>query len=60
MAEVVIRRDTDPQDRTGLLNFPLSLDNGRSPHAYINQRLHIQFRTPDDERCAARNILSIQ
>jgi hypothetical protein len=27
-------------------------DNGRSPHAYINQRLQIQFRAPDDERCA--------
>ena len=22
-------------------HFPLSLDNGRSPHAYINQRLQI-------------------
>ena len=29
-----------------------SLDNGRSPHGYINQRLQIQFRAPDDERCA--------
>ena len=27
--------------------------NGRSPHGYINQRLQIQFRAPDDERCAA-------
>jgi hypothetical protein len=33
--------------------FPLSLANGRSPHEYINQRLQIQFRAPDDERCAA-------
>ena len=33
-------------------HFPLSLDNGRSPHGYINQRLQIQFRAPDDERCA--------
>jgi len=37
---------------------PLSnLDNGRSPHVYINQRLQIQFRAPDDERCAGRNML---
>jgi len=34
------------------LNFPLSLGNGRSPHGHINQRLQIQFRAPDDERCA--------
>ena len=40
--------------------FPLSLDNGRSPHGHINQRLQIQFRTPDDERCAAGNMLSLQ
>ena len=40
--------------------IPLSLDNGRSAHAYINQRLQIQFRAPDDERCAARNMLSLQ
>jgi hypothetical protein len=40
--------------------FPLSLDNGRLPHGYINQRLQIQFRAPDDERCAARNMLSLQ
>jgi len=38
----------------------LSLDNGRSPHVYINQRLQVQFRAPDDERCAARNMLSLQ
>jgi hypothetical protein len=25
---------------------------------YINQRLQIQFTAPDDERCAARNMLS--
>jgi len=36
------------------------LDNGRSPHAYVNQRLHIQFRGPDDERYAARNMLNLQ
>jgi len=36
------------------------LGNGRSPHGYINQRLQIQFRAPDDERCAARNMLSLQ
>jgi len=40
--------------------LPLSLDNGRSPHGYINQRLHIRFRAPDDERCAARNVLGLQ
>ena len=40
--------------------IPLSLDNGRSPHGYINQRLQIQFRAPDDERCDARNMLSLQ
>jgi hypothetical protein len=32
--------------------FSLSLDNGRSPHGYINQRLQMQFRALDDERCA--------
>jgi hypothetical protein len=26
----------------------------------INQRLQIQFRAPDDERCATRNMLSLQ
>jgi hypothetical protein len=36
------------------------LDNSRSPHGHINQRLQIQFRTPDDERCAARNMLKLQ
>ena len=33
---------------------PLNLDNVRSPYGHINQRLQIQFRAPDDERCAAR------
>jgi len=33
--------------------------NGRSPHVYVNQRLQTQFRSPDDERCAARNMLSL-
>ena len=42
-----------------ITHFPLSLGNGRSPHGHINQRLQIQFRAPDDERCAARNMLSI-
>jgi hypothetical protein len=32
----------------------------RSPHVYINQRLQIQFGAPDDERYAARNMLSFQ
>jgi hypothetical protein len=40
--------------------FPLSPDNGRSPYGHINQRLQIQFRAPDDEQCAARNMLSLQ
>ena len=35
-------------------------DNGRSQHGYIYQRLQIQFRAPDDEGCAVRNILSLQ
>jgi len=38
----------------------LRLDYGRSPHAYVNQRLQIQPRVPDDERYAARNMLSLQ
>jgi len=42
------------------IQFPFSLGNGRSPHGYINQRLQIQFVAPDDERCAARNRLSLQ
>ena len=36
--------------------IPFSLGNGR----YIYQRLQIQFRALDDERCAARNMLSLQ
>jgi len=42
------------------LALPLSLGKARSPHGYINQRLQIQFRAPDDERCATRNMLSLQ
>jgi len=42
------------------IHFPLSPDNSRSPHGYINQRLQIQFRAPDEERCAARNMLNLQ
>jgi hypothetical protein len=38
----------------------VSLDNDRSPKVYIKQRLKIKFRAPDDERCAARNMLSFQ
>jgi len=38
----------------------VSPDSGRSPHVYINQKLQIQFRAPDDERYAPRNILSLQ
>jgi hypothetical protein len=36
-----------------------SLDNGLLPLGYMNQRLQIQFRSPDDERCAARNMLNL-
>jgi len=36
------------------------LDNSRSPHVYVNQRLQIQFRAPDDEGFAARNMLTLQ
>jgi hypothetical protein len=36
------------------------LANGKSSHGYINQRMQIQFRAPDDERCAARNMLNLQ
>jgi hypothetical protein len=43
-----------------IIHFPLSLGNGQSPHGYINQRLQIQFRAPDDERCAAGNMLGLQ
>jgi hypothetical protein len=42
------------------IHFPLSLGNSRLPYGHINQRLQIQFRAPDDERCAARNILTLQ
>jgi len=38
---------------------PLSLGNGRSPYGHINQRLQIQFGAPDDEWCAARNMLNL-
>jgi hypothetical protein len=37
-----------------------SLDNGRSPYRHINQRLQIQFRAPDDERCASWKMLNLQ
>jgi hypothetical protein len=42
------------------IHFPLRLDNGRSPHVYVNQRLQIQFRAPNDEWYATRNMLSLQ
>jgi len=42
------------------LECPLSLGNSRSPYGHINQRLQVQFRAPDDERCAARNMFSLQ
>jgi len=41
------------------LQCPLNLSNGRSPYGHMNQRLQIQFRAPDGERCAARNMLSL-
>jgi len=47
---------------SGVLNWiqcPLNLGNGQSLYGYINQRLQIEFKAPDDERCAARNMLSI-
>jgi hypothetical protein len=39
---------------------PPTLDNGRSPHGYINQRLQVQFGALDDERYADRNMLILQ
>jgi hypothetical protein len=41
------RHTTHHQDQ---IHFPLNLGNGQSPHGYINQRLQIQFRAPDDEQ----------
>jgi hypothetical protein len=43
-----------------LSDFPFNLGNDRSPHGCINKMLQIQFRAPHDERCAARNMLSLQ
>jgi hypothetical protein len=40
--------------------WELRLDYGRSPHAYVNQRLQVQFRAPDDEQYPAENVLSLQ
>ena len=45
---------------TGRSQVGVGTDYGRSPHAYVNWRLQIQFRAPDDERCAALNMLSLQ
>ena len=39
--------------------LPFSLGKGRSPYGHINQRLQIKFRATGDERCAARNMLSL-
>jgi hypothetical protein len=39
--------------------LPRLSGNGRSPYGHLNQRLQIQFRAPDDERCAARNMLGL-
>jgi hypothetical protein len=41
------------------MNSHSRLDYGRSPHAYINQRLNT-VTVPEDERYAARNMLSLQ
>jgi len=35
------------------------LSNLSGKNVYVKQRLQIQFRAPDDERCAARNMLSL-
>jgi len=43
---------------SGRWHFQFSLGNCRSPHGYINQRLQIHFKAPDDERYAARNMLA--
>jgi hypothetical protein len=44
-----------------LIHFPLSLSKGRQRlSGYINQRLQIKFRAPDDERCVAQNMSSLQ
>jgi hypothetical protein len=61
--EFIIPRFTEGSTCTPLIirsSVKAGLDNGRSPHGYIDQRLHIQLRAPDDERCAARNMLSLQ
>ena len=34
--------------------------NSRSRYGHISQRLQIVFRAPNDERCAARDMLSLQ
>ena len=49
-----------PYSDRPLSRLSLSLGNGRSPYGHINQRLQIQFRALDNERCAARNMLSLQ
>ena len=59
-------KHVEPLKNLGIINsitklqFPLSLDYGRSPYGHINQRLQIKFYAPDNERCAARNMLSLQ
>jgi len=44
---------------SGHWQCPHSLGNGRSPYGHINQMLEIEFRAPDDKRCAAQNMLSL-
>jgi len=58
---IPIRRPTVAKAQWEMdFHFLLSLDNGWSPYGYINQWLQTQFRAPDDERCAARSMLSLQ
>jgi len=49
-----------PSCRRRVVELPPILDNDRSPHGYMNQRLQIQFGAPDVERYAARSVLSLQ
>jgi hypothetical protein len=41
-------------------DWPLSRLTPAGYQVYINQRLQIQFRAPDEERYATQNMLSIQ
>jgi hypothetical protein len=50
--------DDRPLSRLSGKIFPLSRDNGRSSHGYINQRLQIQFRAPDVEPSVNSGIIN--